>query len=92
MPQLAYILSQPRSGSTVLTAILDKRKGVVCMPEASFPQVLGQISKKERMDRRWMADLHVGSTFTATALNLEDAEKCLDAFDAVPDGVCPRLL
>ena len=81
MPQLAYILSQPRSGSTVLTAILDKRKGVVCMPEASFPQVLGQISKKERADRRWLAALYLGSTFPPTPLTIDDAEACMSGID-----------
>jgi hypothetical protein len=81
MPQLAYILSQPRSGSTVLTAILDKRKGVVCMPEASFPQVLGQISKKERADRRWLAALYLGSTFPPTPLTIDDAEACMVGSD-----------
>lgn len=74
---LTYILSQPRSGSTVMTAILDKRKGVVCMPEASFPQVLGVISKKERADRRWLAALYLGSTFPPTPLTIDDAEACM---------------
>jgi len=75
---LAYILSQPRSGSTVLTAILDKRKGIVCLPESSFPQVLGIISDKERADRRWMAALYLGSTFPPTPLTLDDAEACME--------------
>ena len=75
---LAYILSQPRSGSTVLTAILDKRKGIVCLPESSFPQVLGVISEKERANRRWLAGLYLGSTFPPTPLTLEDAEACMD--------------
>ena len=75
---LAYILSQPRSGSTVLTAILDKRKGIVCLPESSFPQVLGVVSEKERANRRWLAALYLGSTFPPTPLTLEDAEACMD--------------
>lgn len=79
---LVYILSQPRSGSTVLTALLDKRKGVVCMPESSFPQVLGQISGKERGDRRWLAALYLGSTFPPTPLTLDDAERCMTGCDA----------
>jgi hypothetical protein len=75
---LSYILSQPRSGSTVLTAILDKRKGIVCLPESSFPQVLGVISKKERSDRRWLAALYLGATFPPTPLTIDDAEACMD--------------
>jgi hypothetical protein len=77
MPQLAYILSLPRSGSTVLSALLDKRKGVVSPPESSFPQVLGVISKKERADRRWLAALYIGATFPPTPLSLDDAEACM---------------
>lgn len=76
-PKLAYILSLPRSGSTVLSAMLDKRKGVVSPPESSFPQVLGVISAKERADRRWLAALYIGSTFPPTPLSLADAEACM---------------
>jgi hypothetical protein len=78
---LAYILSQPRSGSTVLTAILDKRKGVVCMPESSFPQALGVMSRKERSDRRWLAAMYLGSTFPPTPLTFDDALACMDGDD-----------
>lgn len=81
MSKLAYILSQPRSGSTVLTALLDKRKGVVCMPESSFPQVLGVISKNERMDKRWLAALYLGARFPPGPLNIDDAEACMNGSD-----------
>ncbi len=74
---LAYILSQPRSGSTVLTAILDRRKGFVCPPESSFPQILGVISRKEREDPRRLAALYLGSTFPPTPLTIDDAEACM---------------
>lgn len=77
-PQLAYILSLPRSGSTVLSALLDKRKGVVSPPESSFPQVLGIISPKERADLRWLAALYIGATFPPTPLSMDDAEACMD--------------
>lgn len=74
---LVYILSQPRSGSTVLTALLDKRKGVVCLPESSFPQVLGVVTPTERGDPVRMAALYLGSTFPPTPLSLEDANGCM---------------
>jgi Sulfotransferase family len=80
-PQLAYILSLPRSGSTVLSALLDKRKGVVSPPESSFPQVLGVISPTERKDPRWLAALYIGATFPPTPLSLEDAESCMVGTD-----------
>jgi len=80
---LAFIVSQPRSGSTVLSAMLDRRKGVVCLPESSFPQVLGSITKTERHDKRWLAALYLGSTFPPrpkppTPLTIDDAEACMN--------------
>ena len=77
MPQLAYILSLPRSGSTVLSALLDRKKGIVSPPESSFPQVLGVVSAKERQDRRWLAALYLGATFPPTPLSLDDAQACM---------------
>lgn len=81
MPQLAYILSLPRSGSSVLAAMLEKRKGIVSAPESSFPQILGAITKKERADKRWLAALYLGSTCTPTPLNLDEAEACMHGSD-----------
>lgn len=78
---LTYILSQPRSGSTVLTAILDKRKGIVCMAESCFPQVLGTLSKAERADKRWLAALYLGSRMAPDPLDMEGAEACMDGSD-----------
>jgi hypothetical protein len=77
-PMLAYILSLPRSGSTVLSAMLDKRKGIVSPPESCFPQTLGTVSAEERKDRRWMAALYIGSTFPPTQLSLDDAARCME--------------
>lgn len=77
MPSLCYILSLPRSGSTVLSALLDRRKGIVSPPESVFPQMLGTVTLKEREDQRWMAALYLGSTLTPTPLSLEDAESCM---------------
>ncbi len=84
---LSFILSQPRSGSTVLSAILDRIKGVVVMPESSFPQVLGEISSEERRSKRWLAALYRGSTFPSlpeppTPLSIDDAERCMEGSDA----------
>lgn len=78
----AYILSLPRSGSTVLTSILDRRDGVVCMPESAFPQVLGVITEKERQDKRWMAALYVASSFSGTLLSVDEAEPCMAGEDS----------
>lgn len=82
MPQLAYILSLPRSGSTVLSAMLDRKKGIISPPESSFPQVLGEMTPDERADRRRMAALYLGATFPPTPLYLDDAEACMTGSDA----------
>jgi len=74
---LAFILSTPRSGSTVLAAMLDRRRGIVSPPESSFPQVLGAIRAKERSDPRWLAALYFGSTFTPSPLSMDEAEACM---------------
>lgn len=75
--KLAYILSLPRSGSTVLSAMLDRRRGVVSPPESVFPQVLGALSKGELRNPRWLAALYLKSTFVPTPLSLDDAESCM---------------
>lgn len=77
-PTLCFIIARPRSGSTVLSALLDKRIGIVSPPESSFPQVLGVVSEKERRDHRWMAALYIGATFPPTPLSLDDAEVCME--------------
>lgn len=76
-PKLCFILARPRSGSTVFSALLDKRVGIVSPPESSFPQVLGVVSDKERSNLRWMAALYIGATFPPTPLNLDEAEACM---------------
>ena len=80
--KLFFILSEPRSGSTVLSAMLDRCKGVICLPESSFPQVLGMMSGKDRADPRWMAALYIGSTLPnrpvpSTPLSLDEAASCM---------------
>lgn len=76
-PVLAYILSLPRSGSTVLSAMLDKRRGIISPPESSFPQVLGFVTSRDRQDPLWMAALYLESTFVPTPLSLEEAAECM---------------
>lgn len=75
--KLAYIVSLPRSGSTVLSAMLDQYRGVVSPPESSFPQVLSSITKEERSDPRMLAALYHGATFPPTQINLDEAEACM---------------
>jgi len=80
-PQLAFILSLPRSGSTVLTAQLDRIEGVACAPESSFPQILGHLTRSERNDPQRLAALYLSSTFTPTPLDLQEAAVCMAGTD-----------
>lgn len=79
--KLAYIISLPRSGSTVLSAMLDRQHGIVSPPESSFPQVLSVATQEERSDPRRLAALYLGATFPPTPLSLTDAEKCMHGSD-----------
>jgi hypothetical protein len=67
----------PRSGSSVLSALLDQARGVVSVPESAFPQVLGLIGPHERADKRWLAALYLGATMSPTPLSIDDAEECM---------------
>jgi len=83
---LAFVLSEPRSGSTVLSAMLDRRRGVISIPESSFPQVLGMVTHEERKDPRKLAALYLGSTFPPgpkppTPLTVENAAACMEGSD-----------
>lgn len=78
---LAFILSLPRSGSTVLTSMLDMRRGIISPPESSFPQVLGMLKPSCRSNRRKMAALYIASTFPGTPLTLDEAEQCMNGSD-----------
>lgn len=75
--QHAFVISEPRSGSTVLTAMLDRRKGMLSMPESSFPQVLGYLKDHERTDPRRLAGIYLGSTFVPTPLKFAEIESCM---------------
>jgi hypothetical protein len=77
----AFILSLPRSGSTVLTSMLDSRKGLISPPESSFPQMLGLLTSKKDRDPKKLAALYHASTFPGTPLSLDDAEQCMHGGD-----------
>lgn len=78
---LVFILSCPRSGSTVLTAKMERRKGVICMPESSFPQLLGALAPEERQDKDWLAALYIAGTFPPTPISLDEARQCMQGND-----------
>lgn len=77
MMEHVFVISEPRSGSTVLTAMMDRRKGVLSMPESSFPQVLGYLSQAERSSPRNLAAIYLGSTFVPTPLSFQEIQDCM---------------
>lgn len=75
--QHSFIISLPRSGSTVLTRMLSSRDDVICLPETFFPHLLDYISPAEWGDRRWVAALFVASCSDGSPLTLEEAMECI---------------
>jgi len=75
--QRLFIASVPRSGSTVLTAMLDRYEDIFCLPESFFPVVIGKITDDEWRDKRFMAALFVISCSDGSPLTLEEAQACI---------------
>ncbi len=75
--QLGFIVSLPRSGSTVLSSLLDRQLGLVCPPESVFPQLLSVLNDEELGDPDYLAALFVASCFSGSALNRQEAVSCM---------------
>lgn len=75
--QHTFIISLPRSGSTVLTRMLSSRDDVVCLPETFFPHLLDHLSREEWQDRLWVAALFVASCSDGSPLTLDEAMECI---------------
>ncbi len=78
MHQAVFIVSVPRSGSTVLTNMLDNYEDVLCLPETFFPGVMELADEAEWKDRRWMAALFLVSCSDGSPLSLDEAEACIE--------------
>lgn len=72
-----YIASLPRSGSTVLTALLDQRADILCLPESFFPVLIDHLSEEEWSNRKRVAALFVASCSDGSPMTLEEAEACI---------------
>jgi len=81
-PVLACVYSLPRSGSTALMAQLDRWKGIVCIPESYFPQMLELLTPEEFSNSKRMAELFLASSDSGSALTLDEAERCMVPNDA----------
>jgi hypothetical protein len=72
-----FVISLPRSGSTVLTRMLSSREDVMCLPETCFPHLLDHLTNAEWEDRRWVAALYLASCSDGSPLTLEEAILCI---------------
>jgi hypothetical protein len=74
-----FILSLPRSGSTVLTRMLANRKDVLCLPETFFPHLADHLSNDDWVDARKIGALFVASCSDGSPLTLDEASDCVCA-------------
>jgi hypothetical protein len=77
MSKLIFIVSLPRSGSTILTTLLDGYDSFVCLPESGFPQVLDYLGPDALKDSSRAAKLFLASCFGGSLLSLSEAEACI---------------
>lgn len=94
--QSIFIVSVPRSGSTLLTNLLDINEDVVCPPESFFPAVLEMLDASEMRDRRKIAALFVVSCSDGSPLTLDEAEACVQedkhqTLDALAIAIARKL-
>jgi hypothetical protein len=94
-PDKLFIVSLPRSGSTVLTAILDRYEDVLCLPESFFPALLDRVSEEDWADKDLMAALFVASCSDGSPLEFEEALACMrqdreESLDALAGSVARK--
>lgn len=94
--QSIFIVSVPRSGSTLLTNLLDSNDDVICPPESFFPAVLEMLDASEMRDRRKIAALFVVSCSDGSPLTLHEAEVCIrpdkhETLDALAIAIARKL-
>jgi len=94
--QNTFIVSVPRSGSTLLTNLLDAYDDVVCPPESFFPAVLEMMDTTELSEKRKVAALFVVSCSDGSPLTMEEAETCIHAdkgqtLDALALAIAEKL-
>ena len=74
---LLFIVSVPRSGSTVLTSMLDRYTGVASLPECGFPQLLAYVTPSQWSDKLLMAAAYLRACFGGSLLSLDEAAACI---------------
>lgn len=72
-----FLVSMPRSGSTILTNLLDANEGVICPPESFFPAALEWIHAEEMSDRQKIGAIFVVSCSDGSPLTVPEATACV---------------
>ena len=90
--QRLFIVSLPRSGSTVLTTILDRHEDILCLPESHFPAVLARLDDCDLQDPDRMAALFLASCPDGSPLTYEEARECMHGdIESVLDSVAAKV-
>lgn len=71
------IVSLPRSGSTVLTNLLDLREDIVCLPECMFPPLIDMLELAEFRKKRKVAEMFLASCTDGFPMSVEEIERCI---------------
>lgn len=72
-----FMVSLPRSGSTVLTTMLDRREDILSMPESFFPAMMDHIDESTYMDKDLVAALFIQSCSDGSPLDFHEARECI---------------
>lgn len=78
---LICVYSLPRSGSTVLIAQLERIKGIVCVSESYFPQILEFLSPTVLADSEKLAAIYLASSPDGSLLSFDEVVKCIFPFE-----------
>lgn len=75
--QRLFIVSLPRSGSTVLTTMLDQYEDFLCLPESYFPALLETLTVEDFARPDSIAALFLASCLDGSPITLEEAQQCI---------------
>lgn len=75
--QTLFVTSLPRSGSTVLTHMLDQREDMLALPESFFPATLEIVDNATFAQRELMAGLFIASCSDGSPLDFNETLECV---------------
>lgn len=90
--QRLFIVSLPRSGSTVLTTMLDRHEDVLCLPESHFPALLYRLDDGDLKNPDLVAALFMSSCTDGSPLTFEEARECVHGKkDEILDSLASKV-